>query len=114
MTEKPRIAITLGDPSGIGPEVVAKALLEKREIYEWSTPFVIGSLAAFESIREHIPSDVTIRAISSPQETSGEHGVIDVLNTDGFEDEPFPLGEHSVLSGTASHTWVETCCSDKL
>lgn len=108
MPDKPRIAITMGDPSGIGPEVVVKALIEKRQIYEWSTPFVVGSLKGFDSIREHLSSDVTIRSISSPDEASGKHMVIDVLNTDGFEDQPFPLGEHSVLSGTASHTWVET------
>lgn len=98
----------MGDPSGIGPEVVVKALIEKRQIYEWSTPFVIGSLKAFDSVRAHLPSNVTFRSISSPEEASGEHMVIDVLNTDGFEDQAFPLGEHSVLSGTASHTWVET------
>lgn len=108
MPDKPRIAITMGDPSGIGPEVVAKALIEKRQVYDWSTPFVVGSLRGFDSVREHLPSDVTIRSISSPEEAAGEHMVIDVLNTDGFEDQPFPLGEHSVLSGTASHTWVET------
>ena len=43
MTDKPIIAITLGDPSGIGPEIVCKALM-KEEIYKISRPVVIGSI----------------------------------------------------------------------
>ncbi|MCH7787044.1 MAG: 4-hydroxythreonine-4-phosphate dehydrogenase PdxA, partial [Chloroflexi bacterium] len=40
MSEKPFVAITMGDPSGIGPEVTAKALLDQR-VYEKCRPFVI-------------------------------------------------------------------------
>ena len=37
----PRLAVTLGDPSGIGPEIVAKALL-RSAIYRRCRPVVIG------------------------------------------------------------------------
>ncbi|MHB9154117.1 MAG: 4-hydroxythreonine-4-phosphate dehydrogenase PdxA, partial [Endomicrobiales bacterium] len=37
----PRLAITLGDPAGIGPEVVAKAL-SSRTIYRLCRPIVVG------------------------------------------------------------------------
>ena len=40
--QKPLIAITLGDPSGIGPEVVAKAL-SKKEIHKIGRFFVLGT-----------------------------------------------------------------------
>src|SRR3989339_400259 len=37
----PRLAITMGDPSGVGPEIVAKAL-SRSAIYRWCRPVVIG------------------------------------------------------------------------
>ena len=33
--------------------------------------------------------------------------MVEVLNVDGFEDTEFPIGEHSVDAGRASHAWVE-------
>ena len=45
--EQKRIAITMGDPAGIGPEVVVKALANK-EIYEKCIPVVIGDYEALQ------------------------------------------------------------------
>ena len=41
-TNKPRIGITLGDPNGIGPEVVLKALADNR-LLNIATPVMYGS-----------------------------------------------------------------------
>ena len=48
MTFKPLVAITMGDPSGIGPEVVSKALM-RPGIYERMRPFVIGTVSDMEA-----------------------------------------------------------------
>lgn len=42
----PRIGITLGDPAGIGPEIVVKALLSS-EIYQICRPVVFGDRSVF-------------------------------------------------------------------
>ena len=39
--EKPAIAITMGDPCGIGPEVVIKALADP-QVYASCRPVVVG------------------------------------------------------------------------
>ena len=111
MTDKPKIAITMGDPSGIGPEVVLKALTSRPEIYDWCTPFLVGSLMAIEHITQHLPSDLTLTMIGSHEEVAGSYMNLEILNSDGYEDESFPLGTHSVLSGAASHQWVETAAN---
>ncbi len=41
--KRPIIGITMGDPAGIGAEIIVKALSGK-EIYERSKPVVIGSI----------------------------------------------------------------------
>ena len=43
LAEQPIIAITMGDPCGIGAEVIAKALA-RPEVAEWCTPLVVGNV----------------------------------------------------------------------
>ena len=46
---KPLVAITIGDPAGVGPEIVVKAL-NNEEIYQKVRPLVIGSRKMLERI----------------------------------------------------------------
>ena len=41
MKQKPIIAITMGDPAGVGPEIITKALTH-REVFDVARPLVIG------------------------------------------------------------------------
>ena len=43
VAEQPIIAITMGDPCGIGAEVIAKALA-RPEVAAWCTPLVVGNV----------------------------------------------------------------------
>ena len=44
---KPILAITMGDPAGIGPEIIVKALNNK-ETYEKCRPLVTGDASVME------------------------------------------------------------------
>ncbi|HBR17920.1 MAG: 4-hydroxythreonine-4-phosphate dehydrogenase PdxA [Deltaproteobacteria bacterium RIFCSPLOWO2_12_FULL_43_16] len=46
---KPTIAITMGDPTGVGPEVILKALTD-RNIRQLCTPVVLGDEAVLEFV----------------------------------------------------------------
>lgn len=46
---KPTIAITMGDPTGVGPEVILKALTD-RKIRQLCTPVVLGDEAVLEFV----------------------------------------------------------------
>ena len=43
--DKPRLAVTMGDPAGIGPEIAVKTFATV-DIFEYASPFVIGSAEA--------------------------------------------------------------------
>jgi 4-hydroxythreonine-4-phosphate dehydrogenase len=45
--EKPVVAITMGDPSGVGPEIIAKSLADPA-IHEACRPLVLGDAAAMK------------------------------------------------------------------
>ena len=106
MAEKPLIGITMGDPSGIGPEVVAAALQE-RTLYEGMRPFVLGTVKDMERALGVVGASDRVQAIENPSATVGKPGVIEVLSTGGYEDTEFPIGKLSADSGAASHHWVE-------
>jgi 4-hydroxythreonine-4-phosphate dehydrogenase len=59
---KPRIAITLGDPAGIGPEIVSAAIRHPR-VLSVCTPVVIGDPLAFALHHETLP---TVEFLSTP------------------------------------------------
>lgn len=50
----PRLAITVGDPRGIGPEIVARALLDARVVSTGATWIVIGPTGAGIAVDEVI------------------------------------------------------------
>ena len=103
---KPLLALTLGDPSGIGPEVVVKALADP-EVNDTARMFVVGTERAVRQAASETNIDIPIERIDAPQETPDTNEVIPVLSIGGYEDVEFPQGEHSVDSGRASHLWVE-------
>lgn len=76
---KHKIAITMGDPSGIGAEIAVKAL-NHREVYEQCMPIVIGDRIPMEEAIQFTGSNARIRIIESPEQASGEFGVIDLLD----------------------------------
>ncbi len=110
MTDRPLIGITMGDPSGIGPEVVAAAL-QQRSLYDGMRPFVLGTMKDVQRALEVVGADDRVQPIDKPADAAGKPGVIEVLSgsyAGGFEDTVFPVGELSAESGAASHHWVET------
>ncbi len=49
---RPILAITMGDPAGIGPEVVVKTLAHP-EVYAQARPVVVGDRATLERAALH-------------------------------------------------------------
>ncbi len=60
--ERSIIAITIGDPAGIGPEVVAKALCNK-VIYEMCRPLVVGESATMWAAIKLIKKPLTLHRV---------------------------------------------------
>ena len=53
-TNRPIIALTVGDPAGIGPEIVLKAL-QDAELYERVRPLVFADQTVLESVKKATP-----------------------------------------------------------
>ena len=103
--KKPIIAITMGDPAGIGAEIIVKALSRKR-IYQQSMPIVIGSKLVMEDTIKFIPSKLALNVIKGVSQVRGEFGSIDLLDLDNIKLDEFKYGKVSATAGRASIEYI--------
>jgi 4-hydroxythreonine-4-phosphate dehydrogenase len=103
MPDLPRIAITMGDPAGIGPEIIAKALLTP-DIYEVCRPLVLGDMGCLEIASRGIGT-ISIQPISNPSEAAGRQGLIEVIPLSDLKDSVRP-GRPTRDGGTAMVEYV--------
>jgi len=78
-TDRPILGITIGDPNGVGPEIIVK-ILSHQDIYAMSRPLVIGH---DDVIRQHLKfasRSLDIHIVNHPSEGHFKDGTIDVLN----------------------------------
>jgi 4-phospho-D-threonate 3-dehydrogenase / 4-phospho-D-erythronate 3-dehydrogenase len=103
---KPLIAITMGDPAGIGAEVSLKALLEPA-VYTICRPLVLGTLGMLEQMRDVLHSGQHLQSVSSPAEGRYTPGTVDVLDLADEHPGPFLLGVAAKENGAAAVAYVE-------
>ncbi|MBX6352695.1 MAG: 4-hydroxythreonine-4-phosphate dehydrogenase PdxA [Thermoflavifilum sp.] len=106
-TGKVTLAITIGDPAGIGPEITLKALTHAA-VYEMARPLVIGSLQVLEDIRARLGIPVLLHAVASPGEAQGTPGHVDVLDVDNIDVTQLRLGEVQAICGKAAFEYIQT------
>lgn len=104
--EKPIIAITMGDPASIGPEIAIKALL-KKEIYDHCKPLIVGDASVFKNIVELLKLDAQINVITTVKEAKFELGKPDVLDLNNVVIDDLVFGEISAMCGDASFQAVK-------
>ena len=103
--EKPLIAITMGDPCGIGPEVIAKALASV-EVYPACRPVVVGSSWTMEQAVTLTGVPLKVRGVDSPAEAGLSPGLVDVVDPHNLSPEDVTVGEVSPACGKAAMEWV--------
>jgi 4-hydroxythreonine-4-phosphate dehydrogenase len=65
---RPRVALTMGDVAGVGPEIIAKAW-SREALHRAARPFVVGSRAVLErAIDRRVGSHLTVVPIDQPEQ----------------------------------------------
>ena len=98
---KPILAITMGDPAGIGPEIILKSLLLP-ETYEQCRPLVTGDAKVMLWTAEKLGYDIKIHAIKEVSEARFEQGAVDVIDLECIDMNTFKPGEVQVQCGHAA------------
>lgn len=103
---KPKIGISMGDPAGIGPEIIIKTLALE-QVYSQCNPLVIGDAAALEKEAKALNIPVTINAVQSVSEAKFEHGIIDVYDLKNVSLTELQAGVVSAMAGKAAFEAVK-------
>ena len=99
------IAVTMGDPAGIGPEIVAR-LFHEGTVRERAVPFVIGDVDVLHRAVMLVEGGLEIRAVGSAREVSAAEGVIDVLQVGEHAGDLVP-GQVDSRAGAAAYSYVK-------
>ena len=103
--QKPVIAITMGDPCGIGAEVVAKAL-SSEQVYSVCRPVVVGSARSMEEAVKLTVAPLQVREVESPIEAGLSPGWVDVVDIHNLDPRDVTVGKVSPACGKAAMEWV--------
>jgi 4-hydroxythreonine-4-phosphate dehydrogenase len=95
---KPRVALLLGDPSGIGPEVAAK-LLSQPETLEAAHVLVIGDEALLQRGQGAAGTEAPITVLDTAERFAPQDGEACLLQQGHADPAGFPVGEANAQSG---------------
>lgn len=102
---KPLIAVTMGDPAGIGPEIVARTLDDK-EIFNIARCIVIGDRKIMEKAIQIVGADLKIHVTENPAEGDYSEGVLNLIDLDNINMDQFEYGKVSAMCGQAAYDYI--------
>jgi 4-hydroxythreonine-4-phosphate dehydrogenase len=103
---KPWIAITMGDPTGVGPEIIARALADF-ENGEICRPLVLGDRGAMERAITVTGESLELRTVNTvPLEAETGHGVIHIMPLSNLSPVEMEYGKPGTVAGEAMYSYV--------
>ncbi|MDQ3509995.1 MAG: 4-hydroxythreonine-4-phosphate dehydrogenase PdxA [Actinomycetota bacterium] len=104
MSETPKIAITMGDPAGIGPEIVAKSFAG--EFSKEHRAVVVGDEGMMRRAVELLGLSLEINAAEDPAHGRYEAGIMDLIPASELPGD-LPFGRLDARAGRAAYDYVE-------
>lgn len=96
----------MGDPAGIGPEIIAK-VIDSGELFPLCRPVVIGDAGVMKKIIEEMRLSISARSITSLTQADPGHGKLDVLDLDLVDLVSHKWGRPDISSGKAVVEYIK-------
>jgi 4-hydroxythreonine-4-phosphate dehydrogenase len=103
---RPGIAITMGDPAGIGPEIVARALADPG-VAAGARCVVFGDARIMKRALALTGVAARLRVVRSPREAASSPGTIEVVDLANADPGAFTPGRVSAVCGQAAWEYVQ-------
>lgn len=104
MNSLPIIGITMGDPSGVGPEIIVKALRDP-SVFKICRPVVLGDPEALSMGMPDLKAE-TMHMISSPSDARGRPGEIDLVPVSRLDKQLMLPGRPTTEAGDAMVSYI--------
>lgn len=105
--QRPLVGVTMGDPAGIGPEIICKAL-SRPEVFKAARPLVIGDARVLEAARALTRSPIVISVVNAPGAGAYKPGCMDVLNMSALDVKALAHGRPTAETGKAMEQYILT------
>ncbi len=102
---RPIVALTAGDPAGVGPEIIWRALAEN-DLGTLVRPVVLGDPTALHKAAEALGLRPRLNLIADPGEGRFEPGVIDLIPCSELTAEAHRFGRSDAACGQAAYRAV--------
>ena len=104
--KKPVIAVPIGDPAGVGPEIVAKACaLDK--VTDAADVIVIGDYKVMERAIRIVGTDLTINVVEKPEEGDYRRGILNLIDLNNIDQSEFSFGTVQAMCGKAAFAYIK-------
>jgi len=104
--KRPILGVTMGDPAGVGPEIIARALAEPAVIAS-SRPVVIGSAAIMKEALGLVGSPLALHVVRGIADSRWDAQTLECLDLGNVEAATLPRGEVSAAAGRAAYDYIE-------
>lgn len=104
--EAPRIAITMGDPTGIGPEIIVK-VLSLRGTFHFCRPVVLGDRMIIERAISLLNAPLTVHEMETVDERHYRHDSLNLVSLSAIPPEEARYGAPGPSCGKAMVTYIE-------
>ena len=104
--KKPLIAVTMGDPAGIGPEIVVKTIAD-RDVFDAANCIVTGDRKAIERAIKVTGLDLKVNYVEDPEDGEYSAGILNLIDLDNIDPDKFEYGRISAMCGKAAYEYIE-------
>ena len=104
MTSPQLIGITMGDPAGIGPEIIVKTFAAP-DFHRANHAVVIGDVGQLRRAASHLNADVQVVEVTADQAIPRQDKVLPVIPVTDLPAD-LPLGQVSAQAGDAAFQYV--------
>ncbi|MCP3942474.1 MAG: 4-hydroxythreonine-4-phosphate dehydrogenase PdxA [Desulfobacteraceae bacterium] len=105
--KRPVIGISMGDPAGIGPEIIVKAL-NNPKIHDKCQPIVIGDAAILKKARNLLSIPLNIMPVDHPINAVNDSKTICILNGSNLPESVTSLPSPTIDTGKAMQNYIIT------
>ncbi|SHF23090.1 4-hydroxythreonine-4-phosphate dehydrogenase PdxA [Alkalibacter saccharofermentans] len=100
------VGIPMGDPAGVGPEIIVKALTVK-EIHQNSKVVVIGDKETIKQAMEICNIDLQINVIQDVEEGEYKAGILNLIDLNNVDIEKLEFGKVQAMAGRAAFDYIK-------
>ena len=104
--KKPLIAVPIGDPAGVGPEIVAKACA-LANVNEAADVIVIGDKQVMENAIGIVKAPLEINLVERPADGDYRPGILNLIDLDNIDQTKFSYGVVQAMCGEAAFAYIK-------